>query len=71
MKGTASEATLVALLSARARMMNKFSSDLEFDSSAYMGKLVAYASGIKSVLQFSLCVCENLNTGISVQNKAK
>lgn len=44
-QGTASEATLVALLSARARFARKYTSTCRsFDEDNFIGKLVAYAS---------------------------
>ena len=45
MQGTASEATLVALLSAKARAVEKFKNgNKEGDLSGFKSKLVAYAS---------------------------
>lgn len=46
-QGTASEATLVALLSARARFARKYTSTCRsFDEDNFIGRLVAYTSGV-------------------------
>jgi hypothetical protein len=46
-QGTASEATLVTLLSARARVMRQYREreGAGLDEASIMGKLVAYTSG--------------------------
>lgn len=45
-KGTASEATLVALLTAKTKTLNRLRMiDPEFDESQAVGRLLAYSSG--------------------------
>lgn len=45
-QGTASEATLVALLSARAKVLRKYRTTPDFNENEIIGKMVAYASGM-------------------------
>ena len=57
-QGTASEATLVALLSAKSRTLSKLKQENpDADVSSLTGRLVAYASGnpspVKSIFSFS------------------
>jgi aromatic-L-amino-acid/L-tryptophan decarboxylase len=61
-QGTASEATLVALLSARAQVLRKYRNSPDFDEAVLMGKMVAYASGELSFLPLAL-TCGKVSKG--------